>query len=149
VEEIETQIKRRTVAMPSKIKSLSIKLMTLAATLMVFTLVTVEGPDAAASEMDQQQSVVSSELPRRPPKVVKFSQLIANGARLGTVVWYDDPATQRLADYLELYDDNGGLVAVSWFDRYGIERMAMDRAFIEGKGRLEGVYVFTVDGDSM
>ena len=135
--------------MPSKIKSLSIKLMTLAATLMVFTLVTVEGPDAAASEMDQQQSVVSSELPRRPPKVVKFSQLIANGARLGTVVWYDDPATQRLADYLELYDDNGGLVAVSWFDRYGIERMAMDRAFIEGKGRLEGVYVFTVDGDSM
>ena len=135
--------------MPGKIKSLTVNLAAVAAALVVFIVIAAGASHAAANEIDQREIVVSTELPRRPTKVVKFSQLVANGARLGTVVWYDDPATPRSADYLELYDDNGGLVAVSWFDRFGIERFAIDRAFMEGKNRLEGVYVFTVDGDSM
>jgi hypothetical protein len=137
--------------MPGKTKSslLNMNVVALSAALVMSILISALSSNATASETGQQQIIVTSELPRRPPKVVKFSQLIANGTRIGTVVWYDDPATPRPADYLELYDDNGGLVAVSWFDRYGIERMAMDRAFIEGRGRLEGVYVFTVDGDTM
>lgn len=137
--------------MPGKIKisRLRINLTVMAAAMIIVILIAVGFSEATASDTAQHQTVVSSELPRRPSVEVKVSQLVANGARLGTVVWYDDPSTPRLADYLELYDDSGGLVAVAWFDRYGIERMAMDRAFIEGKGRLEGVYVFTVDGDSM
>ena len=135
--------------MPGKVKpSRLINFVALSAALM-FSILITSGVLLAASSGIEEQSIVSSELPRRPPNVVKFSQLIANGVRLGTVVWYDDPATPRLADYLELYDIDGGLVAISWFDRFGIERFAMDRAFIEGRSRLEGVYVFTVVGDSM
>ncbi len=113
--------------------------------------VTVAAVTASAGEFEtgKHYLIAASELPRRPSSIVKFSPLVAGGMRLGTVVLYDDPATSRLADYLDLYDSDGGLVAVAWFDRYGIERFAMDRAFVEGKGRLEGVFVAVVDGDLM
>jgi hypothetical protein len=135
--------------MPRKVKPSRLNNFVALGAALMFSIFVTAGVSDAASSGAKQRAIVSSELPLRPPNVVKFSQLIANGVRLGTVVWYDDPATLRLADYLELYDVDGGLVAISWFDRFGIERFAMDRAFIEGRSRLEGVYVFTVDGDSM
>jgi hypothetical protein len=66
---------------------------------------------------------------------------------LGRVAVYDDSTTQRPADYLELYNNTDNLVAVSWFDRYGIERTAVDRGLLEGKDELRGIFVFVFDGE--
>jgi hypothetical protein len=40
-------------------------------------------------------------------------------------------------------------VAVGWFDRFGIQRMALDRALVEGSEELQGVFVTVVNGDSI
>ena len=58
-------------------------------------------------------------------------------------------STPRPADYIELYDNDGDLVAVGWFDRFGIQRMALDRALVEGSEELQGVFVTVVNGDSI
>ena len=77
------------------------------------------------------------------------ASLVVGAKTVGVVAIYDDPATDRPADYLELYDDAGHLLAVSWFDRFGIERVAADRGFLEGKNELDGVFVVLLDGDSV
>jgi hypothetical protein len=68
---------------------------------------------------------------------------------VGRVVVYDDPTTQRPADYIELYNNTGNLVAVEWFDSYGIERMAVDRGLLEDRDELEGVLVVVLDGEAV
>jgi len=49
----------------------------------------------------------------------------------------------------ELYDNDGDLVAVGWFDRFGIQRMALDRGLVEGSEELQGVFVTVANGDSI
>ena len=68
---------------------------------------------------------------------------------LGAIAAYDDAATARPADYLELYNKDGALLAVSWFDRFGIERLAVDRALAEDTSRLEGIFVLVITEDSI
>ena len=75
------------------------------------------------------------------------ASLVVADKAVGVVAVYDDPTTERPADYLELYDDAGHLLAVSWFDRSGIERVAADRGFLQGKNEFEGVLVILLDGD--
>jgi hypothetical protein len=105
----------------------------------------------AASSVDAVDTPVSDALPSqiqsRQMTVVKSTPLVANGTTLGTVVVYDDPATARTEDYLEIFNREGDLVAVAWFDRFGIERVAVDRAFADGKDHVEGVFIAVVDGD--
>ena len=62
---------------------------------------------------------------------------------------YDDVTTERPADYRELYDKNGNLLAISWFDKSGIQRTAVDRGIVEQKDRLEGILVVVLTGDSI
>jgi len=87
------------------------------------------------------------DMPERPLTVVLLSPLMEQGTQLGLAVIYDDPSTQRPSDYLEVYNRDGSLVAVAWFDRFGIERVAVDRAFVDGEDELEGVFVPLVDGN--
>ena len=68
---------------------------------------------------------------------------------LGAIAAYDDTATARPADYLELYNNAGALLAVSWFDQFGIERLAVDRALAEDTSKLEGVFVLVITEDSI
>ena len=69
---------------------------------------------------------------------------------LGAIAAYDDAATTRPDDYLELYNNVGALLAVSWFDRFGIERLAVDRALAEqDTSKLEGVFVLVITEDSI
>ena len=51
--------------------------------------------------------------------------------------------------YWELYDKNGDLLAVSWFDKAGVQRTAVDRGILEEKDRLEGILVVVLTGDSI
>jgi hypothetical protein len=81
--------------------------------------------------------------------LVSFSPLIVNGNTLGEVFVYDDPTTERSLDYLVLYDSAGDLVAFSWFDRFGIQRTAVDRGVLDKRGKPDGVFVFFLDGDSI
>jgi hypothetical protein len=82
----------------------------------------------------------------RPISVVPVT---VKGEIVGRVAIYDDPTTRRSADYLELYNNAGNLVAISWFDRFGIERMALDRGLLEDRDKLEGVFVVLLDGEAV
>ena len=86
---------------------------------------------------------------RHSLNIVSLSPVIAQGGTVGALVVYDDPSTTRPEDYVELYDSDGELVAVAWFDRFGIQRMAIDRAFVDGGDKLQGVFVAIVDGESI
>jgi hypothetical protein len=81
--------------------------------------------------------------------IVSLSPVIAQGGTVGVLFVYDDPSTTRPEDYVELYDTDGELVAVGWFDRFGIQRMAIDRAFVDGGDKLQGAFVAIVDGVSI
>ena len=60
---------------------------------------------------------------------------------------YDDPQTRWSVDLLELYDEAGALLSVSWVDKFGIRRTAMDRGLLqEETSRLEGVFVLLPEG---
>jgi hypothetical protein len=79
--------------------------------------------------------------------LVSISAFTVGGETMGSVALYDDPATGRPADYLELYDSGGDLLAVGWFDRFGIERTAVDRGLLENADKPEGVFVVLLDGN--
>jgi len=81
--------------------------------------------------------------------LVSISPLLANGQTVGAMAAYDDPTTQRPVDYLEVFASEGALVVVSWFDRFGIERLVVDRALVEGGQELEGVFVAVVNGEAI
>lgn len=60
---------------------------------------------------------------------------------------YDDPRTWREVDYLELYDGAGSLLLISWIDRFGIVRTAVDIGLLEEEASdLEGVLVLLSEG---
>ena len=117
----------------------------MAGTLLVLLTISTAGHAADIELGKRLSSAPPLDVLQRPLQVIQSSPLVAGGVKLGTAVFYDDPSTRRPADYLELYDGEGGLVAVSWFDRFGIQRIAVDRAFLDGEERLEGVFVAVVD----
>jgi hypothetical protein len=97
----------------------------------------------------QNLFVPNLEREQHPLNLISRSPFIVNGLTAGAVVVYDDPGTARPADYFELYDNDGDLVAVGWFDRFGIRRMAVDRGLVEQQDDLEGVFVTLLEGDSI
>lgn len=99
--------------------------------------VAVEPPISLATIRAQQERL----------NLVSLSPLVAQGQTLGEVVIYDDPATRRAADYLELYDATKRLVAIVWFDRFGIQRTVVDRALVQGGDELEGILVAVLEGE--
>src|SRR5262245_12314363 len=79
---------------------------------------------------------------------VALSPLFVDGKIVGLVAVYDDATTERLADYLRVYDNAGHLLVIGWFDKFGIQRMAVDRGLLDGD-KLEGVFVVMSDGEPM
>jgi hypothetical protein len=104
---------------------------------------------AAETSLEGMTSLPALGLSRRSLKLVSVVPLAAEGQTLAIFAVYDDPSTQRTEDYLELYERNGELVAIGCFDEFGIERMAVDRALIEGGDSLQGVFVTVLDGESI
>ena len=98
----------------------------------------------------QRESYYSVSLPRKDRlALVARIPIDVEGQLLGEFIAYDDGSTTRPADYLELHNKWGDLLAVSWFDRFGIERLALDQGLVENAGRLEGSFVLVVAGDSI
>jgi hypothetical protein len=61
---------------------------------------------------------------------ISSEPVTANRGAVGIMVLYDDAATKRPVDYAELYSSEADLLAVHWFDRFGIKRTAIDRGII-------------------
>jgi hypothetical protein len=83
--------------------------------------------------------------------LVAIQPWVVEGQVLGTMAAYvyTDVTSERPADYWEIYDNNGDLLAVSWFDRSGAQRTAVDRGILEEKDRVEGILVVVLTGDSI
>ena len=107
----------------------------------------VAGAQDADSSAQPRFAALAAGLPQVTFALVSVSPLLADGQTVGAMVVYDDPTTQRAADYIEAVDSRGVLVAVSWFDRFGIERLIVDRALAEGGQELEGVFIAVVTGE--
>jgi hypothetical protein len=101
--------------------------------------------EAAADEADHSMALPSKDR----MTLVSFLPVVLEGNILGGLATYDDLTTNRRADYLELFNNDGTLVVVGWFDRFGIERVAVDRALLEDADQLEGVFVLLLDGESV
>jgi hypothetical protein len=99
-----------------------------------------------AAETGTKTSATALGPPRRSLNLVSLVPVTTTNGGTATVAVYDDPATPRKEDYLELYDGSGELVAVGWFDEFGIQRLAIDRAVVEGRDELQGVFVMLVEG---
>ena len=101
----------------------------------------------AESQSVRKNDFPGMDLPERPVTVGKSIPLILHGVALGTAVVYNGPDRAKPGDYLEFYNPTGNLVAVVWFDRFGIRRAAVDRSFLRGKNQVEGVFVPIDDGE--
>ena len=81
--------------------------------------------------------------------LVSFLSVTVEGPFLGWLAVYDDATTERAADYLELYNNASDLLAFSWFDNFGIQRVAVDRGLLEEAAKLEGVFVVLLEGEPL
>jgi hypothetical protein len=91
--------------------------------------------------------VPASGLDPRSLGLVSVSPLVIKGEIIGELAEYDDPGTKRPVDYLEVCDRAGYVLAVGWFDRFGILRMALDHALFVHRDEREGVFVSFLEGD--
>ena len=109
-------------------------------------VVALNAADATANNVEQQ-SLAGPE--QHNTTLISVERWIVDGEVAGFIAAYvyKDVNSERPADYFELYDKEGDLVAVSWFDQFGIQRIAIDRGVVEGEGKLEGTFVAVLDGD--
>jgi hypothetical protein len=102
----------------------------------------VLGLDGSSKQYFFPVSVVESNQLR----LISIVPVAVEGVSLGRVAVYDDSTTPRSADYLELYNNTDDLVAVSWFDRFNIERTAVDCGLLEGRNELgESLSLFSME----
>ncbi|MFQ5684785.1 MAG: hypothetical protein ACE5HC_16140 [Candidatus Binatia bacterium] len=91
-------------------------------------------------------------LPSSAPSIdrlmlVSFATIAHEAEIVAALATYDDPQTMRSVDYLELYDGAGSLLLVSWVDRFGISRTAMDLGLIQEElSGPKGVLVLLLEG---
>ena len=111
--------------------------------------------DVRAGELQATTNAAGQETAAGPElhdmSLVSFQPWVVEGQVLGGLAEYVyyDVTTQRSTDYWELYDKQGELLAISWFDRFGIQRTAIDRGIVEQKNQREGVFVVVLDGDAV
>jgi hypothetical protein len=115
--------------------------------IILLSCVAVAGAQAEDGGAQPPHARLAAGLAQVPLTLVSIAPLLGNGQTVGAMAIYDDPSTPRRVDYLEVFDGGGALVAVNWFDRFGIERLIVDRALVEGGPELEGVFVAVVDGE--
>jgi hypothetical protein len=111
--------------------------------------------DVRADELRPRDNATEQEIVTVPAHdnmtLVSSQPWVVEGKVLGTLAAYvyNDMTTERRADYWELCGSEGDLIAIGWFDRFGIQRLAVDRGLIEESDKLEGDFVIFIDGDSV
>jgi hypothetical protein len=117
---------------------------------LAFNIHVLAEPAVASDKASVQEVFLSVPVPTKDRlTLVSFYPIIVQGEILGGLAAYDDATTKRSADYLELFNNSGTVLAIGWFDRFGIERIAVDRALLNDDDTLEGVLVLLVEGDSV
>src|SRR5436190_17736068 len=101
------------------------------------------------SENTLAQQIMNSVSAPHALDLMSFSPVVADGKTLGALLVYDDPRTKRPDDYIELYDNGAHLVAVGWYDQFGIQRFAVDRGLFEPGYALSGIFVTLLSGDEI
>ena len=103
---------------------------------------------AEAAENAAEQEIVTGP-EQHDMSLVSFQPWVIEGEVLGAVAAYvyDDVTTKRPADYWEIYNQDGELLAASWFDSLDVRRTAVDRGIVEEKDQLEGIFVIVLKGD--
>ena len=126
-----------------------IRLIILGILIQLFLFSGLRAGEIPPGENESKQEVSGPE--QHQMTLISLEPWVVEGELLGLVAayTYDDVRTERPADYWELYNNQGGLVAVSWFDKLGVRRTAVDRGIVEEEDDLEGVFVVIVsDGTS-
>ena len=105
-------------------------------------------PMRVTENLRRERVLLPPSVPERDHLIlVSFVTIAAEAEAIATMAVYDDPQTRWPVDYFELYDGAGALLSVSWVDRFGIRRTAMDRGLLqEEASRLEGVLVLLPEG---
>jgi hypothetical protein len=75
--------------------------------------------------------------------------VISEGRVWGALLVYGDPKTKRPEDYFEFYDRETNLLAVGCFDRFGMQKLAIDQRLFDGSSMLQGVFVTLSDGKAL
>ena len=111
---------------------------------------TVRAQDVPLSDNTAEQQMVPGP-EQHHMKLVSFDPWVVEGEVMGAVAAYvyDNVTTERPTDYWEIYNQEGELLAASWFDSFGIRRTAVDRGIVEEKDKLEGIFVVLLNGDLM
>ncbi|MEE9549932.1 MAG: hypothetical protein V3W08_05985 [Candidatus Binatia bacterium] len=80
--------------------------------------------------------------------LVSFFTITAEAEIIAGMALYDNPRSGRPANYIELFDSAGGLLMVSWVDKFGIRRTAIDRGLLQEEASgLKGDLVLLLEGD--
>jgi hypothetical protein len=103
----------------------------------------------SADELTKQDLLHRVRPPAEKLSLVWAARIVNDDKPLGIVTMYDDPATERPVDYMEIYDTDGNLLAFGWFDQFGIERIAVDRSFVEPSQQLAGTFFIFADGQQL
>lgn len=116
----------------------------------VAVLFVLGGAANAAEATDnslEQDSVTGPE--QHDTSLISIQPWVVDGEVVGSIASYvyKDVTSERPVDYWELYDKEGGLLAVSWFDQFGIQRTAIDRGIVEQENKLEGIFIVVLDGN--
>jgi hypothetical protein len=103
----------------------------------------------SADELTKQDLLHTIRPPAESLSLVWAARVVDDDKVLGIVTMYDDPVTERPVDYMEIYDTAGNLLAFGWFDQFGIERIAVDRSFVEPSQQPAGRFLIFADGQQL
>lgn len=78
--------------------------------------------------------------------VTDYLMLCGEDGAAVILAFYDDLQTKRKIDYIEVYDLSGNLLLVSWIDRFGISRFAVDRGLLGEHPVVHHVLVLVSSG---
>jgi hypothetical protein len=110
--------------------------------------VAAKAEEAAAHAVEQE---IVTGPGQHDVSLISSQPWLVEGEVLGTLAAYvyKDVTTERPIDYWELYDKDGDLLAVGWFDKFGIERTAVDRGIMKEEDKLEGTFVVVLAGTAI
>ena len=97
--------------------------------------------------VEENSEPAETNLTRASLNLVQLVPVTSDRDNVGIIAIYDNPMTRRAEDYLELRDARGQIVAIEWFDQFGIRRLTLDRGFLNGAAKFERIFVTLVSGE--